>query len=403
MANFFSNIFKKKETSVLGIDIGTSAIKIVQLKHKGGRAILETYGALALGPYAKVEIGRATNLPVETVIAALADILREAKTTTKRGGVAIPFSASLMSIIEMPLVPDKQLAQMIPIEARKYIPVPISEVSLDWSVIPRDQFKSADGSGGVPGEGRGEISSENTGGGIGQEQGVVGGGIMGGPKIERNIVPKTDVLLVAIHNDTIREYQDIVKKTGLDANFFEIEIFSTIRSVLDQNNEPVMILDMGAASTKLYIVERGAVRNSHTINHGSQDVTTILATSLSVPVEKAEILKRTIGWSKDLANKDIAEAISLSLDNVFSEARRVALNYQAKYKKSIEKAVLVGGGAAMRGFAELAQKSLEMPVVLGDPFSKVEAPAFLADILKRNGPEFAVALGIAIRRLQDGV
>src|SRR3989344_3130059 len=132
MLNFFSSFFKKRETSVLGIDIGASAIKIVQLKRKGGKAILETYGALSLGPYAKVEIGRATNLPVETVITALTDILREAKTTTKRGGLAIPFGASLMSIIEMPMVPEKQLAQMIPIEARKYIPVPISEVSLDW-------------------------------------------------------------------------------------------------------------------------------------------------------------------------------------------------------------------------------------------------------------------------------
>lgn len=374
MANFFSSLFKKKDISVLGIDIGASAIKVVQIRQKGGRAILETYGALSLGPYAKVEIGRATNLPVEAVITALKDILREAKTTTKSGGLAIPFGASLMSIVELPQVSEKQMAQMIPIEARKYIPVPISEVSLDWSIIPRDQFKSTDG---------GPTETENK------------------EKPATPTIPKVDVLLVAIHNDTIREYQEIVKKTELDANFFEIEIFSTIRSVLDQNNEPVMILDMGAASTKIYIVERGAVKNSHTINRGSQDITTTIATSLSVPVDKAEILKRTIGWTKDPANKNVAEVISLSLDFVFAEARRVALNYQAKYKKSIEKTVLVGGGAAMKGFSELAQKNLEMPVVLGDPFAKVEAPAFLAPILKQNGPEFAVALGIAMRRLQE--
>jgi type IV pilus assembly protein PilM len=379
MANFFSNLFKKNDASVLGIDIGASAIKIVQLKMKGGKVLLETYGALSLGPYAKAEIGRATNLPVETIITALNDILREAKTTTKKGGVAIPFGSSLMSVVEMPLVPEKQLAQMIPLEARKYIPVPITEVSLDWSIIPRDQFKAGDQ---VPS--KSGVSSENTG--------------TRGEKVE---IQKVDVLLVAIHNETIRDYQEIIKKTELDANFFEIEIFSTIRSVLDQNIEPVMILDMGAASTKLYIVERGAVRVSHTINRGSQDVTTSLSTSLAVPIDKAEIIKRTIGFDKDPANKNIADSISLSLSLIFSEGRRVALNYQAKYNKSIEKVLLVGGGAAMKGFSELAQKNLEMPVVLGDPFSKVEAPAFLTPILKQNGPEFAVALGVAIRRLQE--
>jgi type IV pilus assembly protein PilM len=349
------------------------------LKMKGGKVLLETYGALSLGPYAKAEIGRATNLPVETIITALNDILREAKTTTKKGGVAIPFGSSLMSVVEMPLVPEKQLAQMIPLEARKYIPVPITEVSLDWSIIPRDQFKAGDQ---VPS--KSGVSSENTG--------------TRGEKVE---IQKVDVLLVAIHNETIRDYQEIIKKTELDANFFEIEIFSTIRSVLDQNIEPVMILDMGAASTKLYIVERGAVRVSHTINRGSQDVTTSLSTSLAVPIDKAEIIKRTIGFDKDPANKNIADSISLSLSLIFSEGRRVALNYQAKYNKSIEKVLLVGGGAAMKGFSELAQKNLEMPVVLGDPFSKVEAPAFLTPILKQNGPEFAVALGVAIRRLQE--
>lgn len=395
MANFFSRLFKKSETSVLGIDIGASAIKVVQLKHSGGKAILETYGALSLGPYAKVEIGRATNLPTETIVAALLDILREAKTTTRRGGLAIPFSSSLMSIIEMPLVSEKQLAQMIPIEARKYIPVPISEVSIDWSIIPRDQFRGSDE---PMGNGQ-AFSGEN-----GSSTSTLTTSLESpafGPKVEKKVIPKTDILLVAIRNDTIRQYQEIVQKTELDANFFEIEIFSTIRSVLDQNTEPVLIIDMGAASTKLYIVERGAVRSSHTINRGSQDITLTMSTSLTMPVDKAEIMKRTVGWSSDLSHRDIAEVISLSLDFIFSETRRMALNYQAKYKKSIEKAVLVGGGAGMKGVAALTEKNLEMPVVLGDPFSKVDAPAFLADILRQNGPEFAVALGIAIRRLEE--
>jgi len=375
MANFLSRLFKGGSDSVLGIDIGSSAIKVVQLRRQGGRAVLETYGALSLGPYAKIEIGRATSLPVEKIVLALTDILREAKTTTKAGGVAIPFSASLMTIIDLPNVGEKQLAQMVPIEARKYIPVPIAEVSLDWSIIPRDQIGKTEG-----GEGAGEDLVA----------------------VQGKKVPKADILLVAIHNQTLRDHEAIVQKAGLEVSFFEIEIFSSMRSALDENdNKPAMILDLGAGSTKLYIVERGLVRTSHTVNRGSQDITSSIATSLNIPVDQAEIMKRTIGWNADPANKNLAEVIALNLDFIFSEARHVLVNYQSKYKKDVEKVVLTGGGATMKGFGELAQKNLETPAVLGDPFSKVQAPAFLNDILRKNGPEFSVALGLALRKLQE--
>ena len=134
---FLSSLFKK-ETSVLGIDIGSSAVKVVQVKKKHGRAVLETYGELALGPYAGIEVGRATNLPAEKRIEAVKDILREAKTTTVICGAALPLSASLISFITIPPVPDKQVGDVVAIEARKYIPVPLSEVLLDYSIIPRE-------------------------------------------------------------------------------------------------------------------------------------------------------------------------------------------------------------------------------------------------------------------------
>lgn len=372
MENPFKNLFQKKGTSVLGIDIGSSAIKIVQLRKKGGKAVLETYGALALGPYAGVAVGRATNLPLEKTITALKDILREAHTTTTRGGVAIPFSSSFMTTMELPTSNERQLATMVPLEARKYIPVPITEVSLDWSIIPKDLLKS--------------------------EEAAQEANLPAGQKIE-----KTDILVVAIHNDTLAEYQSIVEQAKLDAGFFEIEIFSTMRSVVEKSAETVMILDIGAASTKLYIVERGGVRLSHTINRGSQDITSSISSSLGVSVEQAEVMKRTVGYAKTSSDgKDVSGLVTLTLDFIFGEAQRVMLSYQHKHAKQITKVVLVGGGSAMKGILDIAKTMLKTEVVQGDPFSKVEAPAFLTDVLKANGPEFAVALGIALRRLSEG-
>ena len=75
--------------------------------------------------------------------------------------------------------------------------------------------------------------------------------------------------------------------------------------------------------------------------------------------------------------------------------------YQRKFLKNIKKFILVGGGSALRGLSDFAQARLQTDVVIGDPFSKVETPAFLTDILRNTGPEFAVAMGLALRRLEE--
>ena len=373
MANPFesiTNIFSRKSPSVIGIDIGSSSIKVVQLARKKNRAVLETYGELALGPSAGLEIGRATNLPSQKIAEALIDLLRESSVGSKSCGMAIPIASSLISLMEMPALDEKQLAQMIPIEARKYIPVSVQEVTLDWWVIPRE------------GERSWTMESEKN------------------ENIQRGRM--VDVLLVAILNSALEKYQTIVKTSSLECSFFEIEVFSTIRAVLDRDIVPVMIVDIGAATTKLTIVERGIVKNSHIINRGSQDITLSISRSLSISVAEAENRKREFGLlNMTDEGKQISE-ISLSvIQFIFSEASRTLLGYQKKYNKNVGKAVLTGGGSVLKGLFDVAKKSIETDVVRADPFSKVEAPAFLEPVLKNTGPEFAVALGIALRRLGE--
>lgn len=372
MANIFSNLFGKKSQSVLGLDIGSSSIKIVQLAQKNGHAVLETYGELALGPYTGKAVGEATNLTSDKIIEAVNDLFKEKEVniTTKLCGVAIPFSSSLMAVMEMPMMQQKDLIAAIPIEARKYIPVPIAEVTLDWYIIPKDKNPETDAA----------------------------------PLLDptgKPLPPKLEVLVVALHNDTISRYKDIVAKTSLDANFFEIEIFSTMRSILDQEVTPVLIVDMGATTTKLYLVERGILRSSHMINNGSQSITNELSRSLGISITEAEVLKREKGLLGTVDGVDIKGTVTTTLNYIFSEANRVVLAYEKKYNKNVSKVVLVGGGSALKGVAEVAKMNFQTEVVQGDPFSKVVAPAFLEKVLKETGPEFAVAVGVALRRLQE--
>jgi type IV pilus assembly protein PilM len=359
---------EKKTDSALGIDIGSSAIKVVQLKKKGGKAVLETYGALALGPYGKTEIGTVTNLGPDDIARALVDVMKESNVTTKSGVIAIPSSASLIFTISLPgKVTEDQLKTIVPIEARKYIPLPISEVSLDWFMIPQEALSfESDGEA----EHEGKALSE----------------------------AKVEVLVVAIHNEILTRYQDILTKTDIHSDSFEMEIFSNIRSSFSHDLAPVLLMDFGASKTKLSIVEAGIVRIFHIVNRGSQDITKNIAQSLSIPFTEAEKLKRSVGLD-ETSNADVASVARLSTDYIFSDTNSVVLAYEKKYNKSIHKVILSGGGSLLKGLLERAQENFHTEVAYGDPFSKTEAPAFLQPVLAQSGPEFAVAVGLALRQL----
>lgn len=353
-----SSLFSKEVKSVLGIDIGTSSIKVVQLRRERGRVVLETYGAIALGPYAGVEIGRATSLPAEKIAEALKDVLREANTTTQDVAIAIPYSSSLVSIIRLPSSLEKQLAQVVPIEARKYIPVPINEVLLDWFVVS------------------------------------------GGEK-NKNPDDKLEILLVAIHNDTIAKFRAIAAECLVNASFFEIEVFSAVRASLDHGLAPIAVVDFGAATTKFYVVERGLIRESHIINHGGQDLTLSASRALGLTVVQAEERKRRFGLSGDPTNADLKRSLELTLGPLVSELGRTISGWETRNNQTLSALVLTGGGAALKGLKEFLQGKIQGEIRLSDPFGKTQSPAFLEAILKDAGPEFSVAVGLALRRLQE--
>jgi type IV pilus assembly protein PilM len=352
--SFLSSFFKPKEKSVLGVDIGSSSLKVVQLRREHGKAVLETYGELALGPYGGSEVGQATNLSAEQITETLRDLLREAKVTTKQCGVSIPFARSLLALVELPYRKDPaEQKTVIELEARKYIPVPVSEVQLDWFIVPE-----ADPAG------------------KGSEKRTV------------------QVLLVAVHNDELKLLETVTSGAELVPSFFEIEIFSTLRSVVDERVKPVMVIDIGASSTKTYVVEHGVVAFSHAIGTGSQDITRAIAASQNLTIARAEVLKKEQGLTQESQSESV-------FSRIFYEAHRVIVQYETEHKKSISGIVLTGGGGVTKELGAYAKKTFSIDVRVADPFAKTEAPAFMRPVLEEIGPEFAVAVGLALRKLEE--
>lgn len=376
----FGKLFKKiqnagprADTSVLGIDIGASSAKIVQLRASRGIAVLETYGEISLGPYANQPIGKVVKLSPEKTAEAIIDLMREANVTARTGGLSIPFSGSLVSVLDLPNVDEDALKRIVPIEARKYIPVPVSEVTLDWFVIPKEDSSNSAFD---------QLQNKDPVHAKGQE-----------------------VFLVAIHNDLLNQYQTMAAGAGITVSFYEIEIFSALRSALGHGIAPILVVDLGAATTKMYIVERGIVRLTHLLTQGGMHMTETLARSMEWDFEKAERVKRERGLVDSTAysmdeNDRIKNALLSTLTRVFSEVNRVLLSYGQRYNKNVAHVVLTGGGASLPGVAAFAKQNLSAEVELANPFGHTEAPAFLETVLRDIGPGFTVSVGVALRNLR---
>lgn len=354
--------------SVVGIDIGSSSIKVVELKKKSGKAVLETYGAISLGPYAGLDVGRVTNLPVEKIVEALKEVLKQSGVSGNSAALAIPVQSSLIFNIELPQqIKEADLPSIIPVEARKYIPIPITEVSLDYFILPEKEASFEEMNTGEP-----AISKPN----------------------------KNNVLVVATQNDAVSKYRSIVSQCSLSSSFFEIEIFSSVRSNFEHELSLVLLMDFGASRTKLSLIEFGMVKSYHTIDRGGADISDSISKSLSIAFSEAEKMKKDFGLFGNPSDKTLADIIKTHTDYIFSDANNTLLGYERKFNKTISKVILSGGGSLLKGLKEVAADNFRAEIELGHPFSKTEAPAFLEKVLSTMGPEFAVSIGLALRKLQ---
>ena len=358
--SLLSKLFKRDSSSsfgragAIGIDFGTSSIKIVQLRDLRGMPTLLTYGELQLGPYEGVDIGRMTHLPAEKAAEALSTILKEAGATGTSVAFTISHNSSFMSTMTIPTLDQAQVGAMVPVEARKYIPISLSKVALDWIVL--------------------------------------------GPTEDQ---ASTRVLVSAIYNEAMEWYEAILRAGTYTIAAREIEAFSVIRSAVSPKDETVAIIDLGASSTRLYIVTKGVVRKTHSVPLSGVAITTALAGELDIDFEKAEEKKRVLGLEGDAQDLRVQKVILSQVERGLRELHTVIKRFEESESVKIQKIILSGGGALLVGLPAYAHDMFSIPVMVADPFAKVAYPAFLEKTLKEGGAPFAVALGAALRSYRN--
>lgn len=344
--------------SFLGIDIGTSSIKAVQLGDDNGRPRLMTYGYIE---QATDIVKSEAAADQQSVVNALKTLLHEAKVTTTKVIAALPSFTVFSSIISLPLMTRKELNSAVRWEAKKFVPMPIDELVLDWKLLKDNPVK--------------------------------------GQSAER--APKNlRVLITAAPKSLVKRYIDLFKAAGLALDNLETESLALERSLVGTDPSPAMIVDIGATATDIAIMVDGIPLINRSIDVGGETITKTIAQSMTIDRDRAEQFKRDFGLSSSQQTvSQVPKTIEFVISSIINEIRFVLNLYRNQGTGPIEKIILAGGSAFLLNLPAYVEKTLSIKTFIGDPWARIITPVDLQPVLQEIGPCFAVAIGLAMREI----
>lgn len=329
-----------KDKSILGIDIGTQAIKLLQVR--ADDHYVETYGIVDMIEPINMQ---STPESIAKTVDLLTNLVARARVTTKRCVVSLPNSAVFTSVIDMPKMTDEELDSAVQYEAKKYIPLPASEVTISWSLISEDAANNS-----------------------------------------------MKILLIAVPKQIRDMYIQVFQKAGLELQIIEIEALALIRALIKDNTKNYAIIDIGGKVTGINFVKQGLLQLTRNLNIGGDTVTEKISQTLNLQTARAEQFKRDFGIN---STEFLPEAVKPVLESIKTEVVQVLELYKS-HGVGVDNLILVGGAAQMPGlrefFADLA------PVVeYGNGVDLLKYPPEVAPVLKRFSMQLSVAIGLALR------
>ena len=353
----------------LGIDIGTSYIKIMEISRFGNRRKLENYGSLPAAvlyqkPFRTFEKSTLL-LSTDDISRAIRAVLAEAKIKTSTTIFSIPDFSTFFTNFELPLMTKEELPRAVEFEARQHVPLPLAEVTLDWQIT------------------EGEVS----------DKGKTPKSRPVGTTGQANL----KILLAAVPNEVINQYREIARISQLEMFALEAEVFGLKRALVDEEErKPIALVDIGAQTTTCSIVDKKILESSHSFDMSGNDFTKIISDGLNLGYEEAENLKIKEG----LSDKEVREILLPLIDVVLREVSGVLNNFSNKKGREIQKIILAGGSALLPGLKDYLAENLKTEVEIANPFSKIFYPPILEKKLKEMGPAFTIAVGMALRGLE---
>jgi type IV pilus assembly protein PilM len=361
MFDKFRNIFRFSPKEFLGIDIGSSFIRMIELEKKNKKLILKNYGEIGLlsvdKPFRVIK-DDSISFSNKEIAKGITAVIQEAEMTSKNVAFSIPDFASFFTKIELPAMDKDEIPEAVKYQVRPYIPLPLEDVTLDWSIV----------------------------------QGVIGETVL-------------KILVVAIPNEIVAQYEEIAHFIGLKLNFLEPEVFSLARSSTQgiKNKEVIGLVDIGAKSTTCSVIEKGVLKISHSFNIAGDELTRMISSSLSIDYGKAEEIKKQYGLLPDerqSGSKNIRSLLMPLVGSILDEVKKAFRNYYLQEGKEVEEIVLSGGVSLTPGLKEFFSIEMKKPIIIINPFLEITSPIVLKNALKELSPYYGVAVGLALKGLE---
>lgn len=333
-----------------GIDFGNHTIKVVELAGN----LTEEASLVSFGSHS-TPFGVVTNENseyIDQLAQALRDAVKDAGIKTKYAVSSIPESAIFTRLIDTPRVPDKELPDVVYWEAKQYLPVPIDEVQLDYLIINE--------------------------------------------KEESNDLK---ILVVAAPKNLVNIYVTVIKKAGFEPVALETEAVAVARAVSYKSGlENAFIIDMGAQSTDISIINNSRPAFSQSISTGSDALTKSIAADFGFEYVQAEEYKRNYGLDKTQLEGKIYNSLKPVMDLITSEVQKAAEFYRSKNPVGFpSKVVIIGDGAMLPGLVVYFAENLSMEVLLGNPWENIKMNKTQAQALAKGAPGYSVAVGLALK------
>lgn len=342
--------------SYLGVDIGTTSIKIVEVK--GGKqpkilnyGILESYGHLIRANEA-IQTSSLKIMGKET--AELIKILfKQANFKSREVIASIPAFSAFISLLEIPEMPETDTLKTLQFQIPQYIPMPLTEVNIDWIKVGQ---------------------REDEGGFI-----------------------KQQILLISVPNEQIMRYKEIFKLAGLRLGVLELESLSLVRALTANDPTATLIVDIGSRVTNILVSQKGFLKYNIQTDFAGGSLTQAIAGGLGINMRRAEELKKQKGISTGGAEYELSTLTLPFLDVIIGEVKRAKAAYEKGPDSKIERVILTGGSANTIGLQKYFEEQIGIPTVIGNPFARVGYPQSIEPLTHELGPSLAVAIGLGIR------
>jgi len=348
-------LFKSKE--VVGVDIGTHSIKVVELRLSGKAINLQSFG---IAPVPSQAIVDGAILDKGAIVDSLQGLLREHRIKRKLAAMGLSGHSVIVKKISLPEMTEAELDESIHWEAEQYIPFDIDDVNLDFQIIE----------GGSAEEG------------------------------------KMDVLLVAAKKDKIDDYTDLLIQAGLQPSVVDLDAFA-LQNAWEINHEivpgrNVALVNIGAGFTNIGVLRNGTTSFTRDISIGGNHYTDAIQKEFGMSTEQAERIKTGEESGADPeAVRRIMETVS---ENIALEIQRSFDFFKATTAdQEIHQILLSGGSARVKQLDAFLNQRLKIPVEVNNPLQNIKVNPKKIDVeyLQQNAPAAAVAVGLALRKAGD--